>query len=164
MRLTENQLILEFGRHGRTRVEPPADAAARIAAVARLLPAEDRRLIDLLFVHGVSHRAAAAELHLAPGVVTRRVQRLRNLLASPTVRAIADHLDSLAEPVRQLAVDHFFNRISIPLLCQRTGVTRRGMQAQLDYIRGWARGLNRAAMSTRDKSRRDRDEIDTEVE
>jgi hypothetical protein len=158
MRITGKQLTLEFGRHDRIAVEPSQDVAERLATVARLLPAEDRRLIDLLFVRGLSHRAAAAELRIAPGVVSRRVLRLRNLFGSPTVRAIAEHLDSLAGPIRQVAVDHFFSRISIPLLCERHGTTRRGMQAQLDYIRGWARGLHRAAMSASDDVERDEDE------
>jgi hypothetical protein len=159
MRLTGKQLTLEFGRHDRDAVEPTHDAADRLAAVARLLPAEDRRLIDMLFVRRLSHRAAATELRVAPGVISRRMLRLRNLFGSPTIRAIADHIDSLATPIRQVAIDHFFNRISIPLLCERHGTTRREMQAQLDYIRGWARGLHRAALSVSDLFAREEEEV-----
>lgn len=143
MRLTSHLLTLETSRHDRLVSEPAADASARLAAVTRLLPAEDRRLIDLLVVRGLSHRAAARELALPPGVITRRVRRIRNLLASPTIRAIAEHIDSLASPVREVAIDHFFSRMSIRLIGDRVGLTRREVQARLDYVRGWARALHR---------------------
>lgn len=149
MRLAVRQLTLENGRHDRVVAEPAPEAAARLAAVARLLPAEDRRLIDLLLVRGLSHRAAAVELRVAPGVVSRRIQRLRKQLASPTVRAIAEHFDSLAPPARQIAQDHFFGRMSIKLICERLDLTRRDVQSQLDFIRGWARALHRAAIRGR---------------
>lgn len=161
MHYTPKQLTLEMGRYDRD-TSAPGVSAARLAAVTRLLPAEERRLIELLFVHNLSHRAAAAELKLAPGVVSRRIQRLRNMLASPTIRAIAENLDSLAPEIRQVAVDHYFNRIGLKLLCERTGATRRAMQSRLDFIRGWARALHRAAVMTPrfDRDTSDEDELD----
>jgi hypothetical protein len=153
MRLAARQLTLEHGRHDRVTVETAGDAAARLAALTRLLPAEDRRLIELLLVRGLSHRAAAMELRVAPGVVSRRIQRLRKLVASPTVRAVAEHVESLAIPARQIAVDHFFSRMSVKLICDRQCLTRREVQAQLDFIRGWARALHRAAMRGRAEAR-----------
>lgn len=147
MRLICNPIALESEPHERTVAAANADAALRVAAIARLLPAEDRRLIDLLHVEGLSQRAAAIQLGIAPGVISRRARRLRNLLASPMVRAIAANLDSLAPHLREIAVEHFFSRVSIPLLCERTGVTRRTMEQRLDYVIGWVRGIQRAALS-----------------
>lgn len=155
MRLAARQLTLEFGRDDRIVGEPAADAAARLAAITRLLPAEDRRLVELLLVRGLSHRAAALELGVAAGMVSRRVKRIRNLIASPTVRAIADHADSLAAPVRQIAVDHFFHRMSVKVLASRLDLTRREVQAHLDFVRGWARALHRAAVRGRADAGRD---------
>ena len=158
MRLAHRQHTLETGRHDRVPGERPADAAARHVAVTRLLPAEDRRLIELLFVRNLSHRAAAAELRVSPGVVSRRVIRLRNLLASPTVRAIAEHLDSLTPPVRQIAIDHFLHRIPVKGISERLGLPRRETQAQLDFIRGWARALHRAAVIGRTEATAENDD------
>lgn len=165
MRLTPCHLTLESSRHDRAIGESAGEAAARLAAVARLLPAEDRRLVDLLIHRGLTQRAAAAELGLAPGVVARRLRRVRNMLASPTVRAIADHADSLAPPIRQLAISHFFRRVPVAVLCEQSGMTRRDVQGHLDYVRGWARALHRAAIRTREAARRraaDNDNTDTD--
>lgn len=160
MRLTCKSLTLEAGQHDRTVSEPSADVAARVAGVTRLLPAEDRRLIDLLLVRGLSHRAAATVLRVSAGAITRRVRRIRNLIASPTIRAIAEHHPSLASPLRELAIDHFFNRIPVTLLCRRFDLTRRDVQAQLDYVRGWARALHRAALRAAEEAARERAEAD----
>lgn len=107
------------------------------------LPSDHRRLIEMVVLNRRSHRAAAAELRMVPGVVTRTVRRLRNRLACPVRRALALHLDTLPEPTRSLAVDHFFAGLSYKQLVSNHRLTEREVRDQLSYVRGWLRALNR---------------------
>ena len=146
MRYLPTQITLEIAAKENT-VPTPASVAERArqsAAVLRLLPAEDRRLVEMLLIGGLTQRAVAVALRLDAGVVARRGRRLRNMLACPTTRAIAEHLDTLAEPSRRIAIDYFFTRLSVCLMAEHRGLTRRHVQQQIDFIRGWARALHRA--------------------
>lgn len=144
MILVKGQLGLELARHDRVdQLASDDDRRRRVAAFLRLLPASDRRLLELVVIRGVTHRVAAEEFGVAAGMITRRVMRLRAMLASPTLRALAEHIDTLAQPARQLAISHFFARTSVSDIARDLGQTRRCVQSQLDYIRGWARALHR---------------------
>lgn len=115
----------------------------------RLLSPDERRLAEMVLINRQSHRAAAAEFSVVPGVVTRRVCRLRNRLACPVRRALAVHLDTLPQPMRDLAVEHFFAGVSRAALARNLSLPPREVQAQLDYIRGWLRALQRKQLVRR---------------
>jgi hypothetical protein len=143
MYLVSKPFGLEFSRQDRIEAAVESRLTGRFDAVLRHLPAEDRRLAQLVLIEQRSHRVAGRLLRINPGVVTRRARRLRNLLASPTVRAVADQLDTLPEPARQVAIDHFLRRKSVALICLHRDAPRREVVGQLEFIRGWARALHR---------------------
>lgn len=122
---------------------------AALRRMLRLMPQDQRRLVEMVILNHQSHRAAAAELHMVPGVVSRRVRQLRNRLACPIRRALALHLDTLPEPTRGLAVDFFFGGVTRRELARRANLNERDLQTQLDYIRGWIRALNRRHLAER---------------
>ncbi len=122
------------------------------ASVRRMLshmPHTQRRLVEMVILNRASHRTAAAELRLSPGAVTRRVARLRDRLACPIRRALAVHLDTLPEPTRGLAIDHFFGGVTRRSLCRLRDLSDREVSSQLDYVRGWLRALNRRELAKR---------------
>lgn len=126
-----------------------SDAREALRRMIRLMPADQRRLIEMVIINRQSHRAAAAALHMVPGVVTRRVRRLRNRLACPVRRALAAHVDTLPAPTRGLAVDHFFAGVPRTRLARTFNLSLRDVQAQLDYVQGWIRALNRRRLTER---------------
>lgn len=132
--------------HADRHFADPAGRAEELAAIHALLPEADRRLVDLLFLRHQSHRAAAVALGVDAGAISRRARRLRNRLACPTLRMVARALHTLDALPRQVAVDHFFAATSVNEIARLRGLTRRQAQSQLDFVRGWAKALHRAAM------------------
>lgn len=136
--------------------DPRSPAALRregnreaLRRMIRLMPQDHRRLVEMVILNRASHREAAAALHMVPGVVSRRVRSLRNRLACPIRRALALHLDTLPPQMRALAVEHYFGGVTRTTLARQHGLTDREIQAQLDYIRGWTRALNRRQQAQR---------------
>lgn len=125
----------------------PATAVATwssVTAVADLLPAEDRRLFELIFVEGLTHQQAAELQGVDRAALSRRVRRLRRIIACPTRRAVAANLHSLAPEVRGWARDYFFHGYSVRLMAVHRKLPRTVVQREVDFIRGWARALQRA--------------------
>lgn len=151
MHLVGQSTTLEFaGQRAVVVAEGAADAEGRYRDVLRLLTAEDRRLATLLFVDGLSYRAAAAQVGVPAYAVARRAVRLRRILHCPTCRAIAQNLEALSPAQRKLAIDSYFLGLSARLIAIHRGVGRGVIARELDYIRGWARALQRAgAMASR---------------
>lgn len=118
-------------------------AANRMRAMLRLLPTDQRRLAEMVLLNHVSHRAAAASFRMTPGGVTRRVKTIRARLTCPIRRALFLHLDTLPEPTRSLAVEHFFGGAGCSTLARAFNLSPREVHTQLDYVRGWVRALNR---------------------
>jgi hypothetical protein len=145
MQVLVSNRTLELGDADRD-FDDPVGRAEELAAIYGLLPEDDRRLADLLFLRHQSHRAAAAALGVDAGAISRRARRLRNRLACPTLRMVARALHTLDPLPRQIAVDHFFAATSVNEIARERGLTRRQAQSQLDFVRGWAKALHRAAL------------------
>ena len=126
--------------------DDPAGRAAELAAVMRLLPEDDRQIVDLVILQHRSHRDAAAAIGADAGAVTRRARRLRNRLACPNLRMIARALDTLDPATRRLAVDGFILAMPVNVLARVHGLNRRDAQSRLDFVRGWAKALHRVAI------------------
>lgn len=126
--------------------DDPAGRAAELAAVMRLLPADDRKIVDLVLLQHRSHRDAAAAIGADAGAVTRRARKLRNRLSCPNVRMIARALDTLDPATRRLAVDGFILALPVNVLARLHGLSRRDAQSRLDFARGWAKALHRVTV------------------
>ena len=142
--LPEVGLIRGFKRPADLRAGGAGESLRRMI---KLMPTQHRRLIEMVIVNHQSHRAAGTELGIVPGVVSRRVRALRNRLACPVRRALATHLDTLPEPTRGLAINHWFAGVPRTELARDFNLSLREVQAQLDYVLGWIRALNRRRLA-----------------
>lgn len=145
MRLNMSNHVLDHASQERSMADP-IWRASELGAVLRLLPEGERRLVDSLFVQQQSYREIAATLGLTAGVVCRRARRIRNRLACPTLRAVARSIDALTPEMRRIAVEHVIGGVPVNVIARTHGLTRRDVQRQVDYVRGWARGLYRGAL------------------
>lgn len=146
--------------------DDPVGRAAELAAVLRLLPADDRQIVEMVILQHRSHRDAAAAIGADAGAVTRRARRLRNRLACPNLRMIARALDTLDPATRRLAVDGFILAMPVNVLARVHGLNRRDAQSRLDFVRGWAKALHRVAIRAQAALHDERgtvDEFDTSV-
>lgn len=139
---------VQFLRRHRTPAQLRASADKRaLYRMIRLLTPDERRLAEMVLINGQSHRAAAAAFSVVPGNLTRRVRRLRNRLACPVRRALAVHVDTLPQPMRDIAVEHFFAGVPRAALARTFNLSQRDIKVQLDYIRGWLRALQRRRLA-----------------
>lgn len=138
MRLVHSTSLLETTAAAPVRAGG-GGSRAELARAVGLLPERDRAIVELSLVQGLSSRKVGERLGMHAGAVCRRARRLRNLFASPVVRAIAADVHALPETVRQLTIDYYFARTPIGTLAERYDLTTRAVRSHLDYVRGWAR-------------------------
>src|SRR4051812_38187316 len=107
----------------------------------RLLERSDRTLVEMAVKHNLTRRQIADLMHITPGSVTRRLQRIIQRLHDPIVIALADRTCTLPSEHRELGIQHFLHRLSIKMLVRRHKLSRGEIEKMLEYIRGWHRGV-----------------------
>jgi len=139
MRLVENR-VLERA----TPVEPTlADddrATRKLMQRAALLLPSDRVLVELA-LRRVTHRQIATLLKMAPGTVTRRIQRLSRRLHDPLVVALLDEKCPLEPDIRQLAVEKLLIGLSEAQLAAKHELSLSELKKRLGFVTGWHQGI-----------------------
>ena len=127
--------ILEYGPH--LRAVPASDSQGSLRQRIALLEPADRSLVELVLHEGASHRQIARLMNCSPGVVSRRLVRLRNRLHDPRVVALL-HPDCPLEPdYRQLGVERILLDRSVRGLAEAHGLTGPDVRRRLDVIDFW---------------------------
>jgi hypothetical protein len=108
---------------------------------AKLLPENERMLVDLAVGQRIGLRALARIVRLPPGTVTRRLRRILARLRDPLVIAMLDPHCPLQPEMRQLGVEHWLLNRSQRALAETHRITVHEVRRMLDYIRAWHRGV-----------------------
>ena len=125
------------GRNG-PRVSADVDGAdAEILRRARLLLPRDRSIIELTVRNRASRQAIARTLGLAPGTVSRRLQRLSARLHDPLVIALLDPACPLAPEYRQVGVEHFLQGLPARHIADKHRMGEVQVRAMIALIRQW---------------------------
>jgi hypothetical protein len=130
----ERQLNVRTPRH-------LGDGQRALLKRAELLDPDDRLLVRLAVHNGVSRRQLAQVLHIPPGSVTRRLQRLGARLNDPIVVALLEPRCPLAPEYRQLGVEHFLQGRSMRQLADAHRMALCEVRQMIAYLRGWHRGI-----------------------
>jgi hypothetical protein len=127
----------------RQRIKPIAQAGEPKALLlrARLLPPQDRLLVELALGGQVNRRQLAVAFGVRPGTVTRRMQSLAARLCDPLIIDLLDDSLPLAPEYRQVGVEFFLQRRSAVTIGQRHRMRVTDIRQILTFLRGWHRGL-----------------------
>lgn len=103
-----------------------------------LLPAEQQRLMELVFSGRSSLRQIAVLLGQNPGALSRRVRAIKTRLLSPISAALAERGSELAEQYLHSGILYFLHGLPVAQICRKLDMPRREALAILEYIRGWS--------------------------
>lgn len=107
----------------------------------RLLPRDDRVLVEMAMQHHMSRRQMGSVLGCSPGNVSRRLRRVTRRLADPLVGALISDAGSLADEYRQAGIQHFLLGTSVADLARARRISKAQAHGMIQYIRGWHRGV-----------------------
>lgn len=110
---------------------------AKLTRRSKLLPAIDRRLLELS-LSGYSIRELARILGRHPGCISRRLNAIRRRLADEVVAALADHWADLPDHYRRIGISRYVIGRSIRELATEFALTRSEVTEILGYLRAWA--------------------------
>src|SRR5262245_51228303 len=113
---------------------------------ARVLPQQDRLVIELAFKNQLSMRQIAQILKRPPGSISRRLNRLRARLCDPLVAALLDPDCTLAPRYHAIAIQYFAQGKRLDQLMREHEVTRFELRGILSFVRGWLKGTRDEGM------------------
>lgn len=116
---------------------------------ARVLPQQDRLLLELAFKNHLSLRQIAQILKRPPGSISRRVNRLRARLCDPLVAALLEPDCTLAPRYHAIAIQYFAQGRRLDQLMREHELTRFELRGILSFVRGWFRGMHADPRCTR---------------
>jgi hypothetical protein len=129
------------------RTHGPRVVGATLLERARHLEPAEKLLVELSFKNHLSHRQIGQLMKVQAGTITRRLQSICRRLRDPLVLALIDDAgpgDALSEETRALALQHFLHRKSATQLARIYSRTKREIGRQLEFVRGWHRGVTHA--------------------
>jgi DNA-directed RNA polymerase specialized sigma24 family protein len=118
------------------------DGQRAVLERAALLDPDDRLLVRLAVRNGVSRRQLAQALHVPPGSLSRRLQRLGARLNDPLVVALLREDCPLTREYRQLGVEHFLQGRTMRRLADVHRMPLGEVRRVIAFLRGWHRGIS----------------------
>ena len=122
-----------------------ADAHRVLFRRAQALEPKDRLILELAYQKNLSVRQIGRILDRPAGSISRRMNRLCARLRDPLVAALLEPSCVLTSEYRQIAIEYFAQKREIRELARQRDMTPTQIRAVLNFVRGWHRGVHRAA-------------------
>ncbi len=124
-------------RQADARLTAQKGFSERLLKRARFLSESDQALLRMACVSRMSRREIARLLKVSPGNLCRRLQKLLACLHDPLVVNLIERGQLLPADIRQLGIEHFLLRLSLPALAAKHQMSRHRVGAIIEYLRGW---------------------------
>src|SRR5688572_29771339 len=134
MPLVENQVL---DRRSVEDGQIPAGVPAELLKRAALLLEPDRALVHMSFKANATRHMIACALGLAPGTITRRLQRIGARLHDPLVVALLDRTCPLVSEYRQIGIEHFLQGLSTHAIGEKHRMSHDRVRRMLQAVRLW---------------------------
>jgi DNA-directed RNA polymerase specialized sigma24 family protein len=126
-------------RNGNGRALDDVDSTVHAAILrrAQLLLPRDRSIVELTLKGNLSRQVVARTLGLAPGSVSRRLQRLSARLHDPLVVALLAADCPLSPEYRQVGVEHFLQGLPATDIADKHRMSAEQIRKTIASIRHW---------------------------
>lgn len=127
----------------------PADhraAADDLVRMAAHLDPADRRLIEQVYRYGQPVRGIAALMGKRPGVLRRRIDRLKKRMNTEEFRTVCECLPLFPEPYRRVAQLRHLRGLSLAKISEETGLPFHQVRERLRAVQALVR-VGRALMA-----------------